>query len=74
MKEKVFNSKNQKIKNTANERGVTLVALGITIVILLIVAGISISMLTSDHGLINEATDAEIQTEIGKLQEQQTYL
>ena len=51
------------------EKGVTLLALGILIVILMIISGITISMLTSDHGIINEATDAQLQTEVSKLQE-----
>ena len=51
------------------DKGVTLLALGITIVVLLIIAGITISMLTSDHGIVDEATNAQMQTEVSKLQE-----
>ena len=38
-----------------NEKGITLVALVTTIIILLILAGITIGTLTSKKGLINEA-------------------
>ena len=37
-----------------NKKGITLVALVITIVILLIIAGVSISAITKDNGLITK--------------------
>ena len=43
-----------KLKFESN-RGITLIALVITIIILLILAGISISMLTGENGLIKNA-------------------
>lgn len=46
-------------KNT--EKGITLIALVVTIVVLLILAGVSISMLTGENGIINQATGAQIQ-------------
>ena len=39
------------------EKGVTLIALVVTIIVLIILAGISITTLTGDKGLINEATN-----------------
>ena len=37
------------------DKGITLVALIITIIVLLILAGVSISMVLTDNGLINKA-------------------
>ena len=52
-----------------NERGITLIALVVTIVVLLILAGVSISMLTGENGIISQAQKAKLQTEIGKEKE-----
>ena len=41
-------------------KGITLIALVVTIVVLLILAGVSISMLTGENGIINQATDSRI--------------
>ncbi len=49
-----------KIKNT---KGITLISLVITIIILLILAGVSIATLTGDNGLLNKAKNAKIATE-----------
>ena len=51
------------------ERGITLIALVVTIVVLLILAGVSISMLTGENGIINQATNAKEATEQAKVQE-----
>ena len=53
-----------KIKST---KGITLVALVVTIIILLILAGVSIATLTGDNGLLNRAKDAKIATEIASI-------
>ncbi len=45
-------------------RGITLIALVITIIILLILAGISIRMLSGDNSIINQAGNAKTQTDI----------
>lgn len=39
--------------------GITLIALVVTIVVLLILAGISISMLTGQNGILNRATESK---------------
>ena len=52
-----------------NERGITLIALVVTIVVLLILAGVSISMLTGENGIITQAQESKLQTEIGKEKE-----
>ncbi len=40
------------------QKGVTLVALVITIIVLLILAGVSIAMLTGDNGILTKATSS----------------
>lgn len=58
---------NKKIKQT---EGITLIALVITIIVLLILAGISIAMLTGDNGLLTKAKESEIKTDIATTKEQ----
>lgn len=41
------------------ERGITLVALVVTIVVLLILAGVSISMVLGQNGIVTKAQDAK---------------
>lgn len=50
--------------------GITLIALVISIIVLLILAGISISMLSGNNGILQRATDAKTETEKGKVYEQ----
>ena len=51
-----------KILNLKNKNGITLIALVITIIVLLILAGISIQMLSGDNGLLNRTTEARSKT------------
>ena len=44
------------------ENGITLVALVVTIVVLLILAGVSISLVLGQNGLINNAKEAKNKT------------
>ena len=46
----------------SNNGGITLIALVITIIVLLILAGISIAMLTGSNGILNKANEADVQT------------
>ena len=57
-----------KLKFESN-RGITLIALVITIIVLLILAGISISMLSGDNGILNRAVQAKDATRGGEVQE-----
>lgn len=50
--------------------GITLIALVITIIVLLILAGISISMLSGDNSILQKATDAKKITGISMVEEQ----
>ena len=47
--------------------GITLIALVITIIVLLILAGISISTLTGNNGILKQAQEAKMQTEKSSL-------
>ena len=52
--------KNSNLKTKVNDmKGITLVALVISIIVLLILAGVTIVTLTGDNGLINKASDAK---------------
>lgn len=56
-----------KIKNT---KGITLIALVITIIVLLILAGVTISTLTGDNGILSKAQSAKIKNEKASEKEQ----
>ena len=60
------------MKTKVNERqkGITLIALVITIIVLLILAGVSIAMLTGDNGILIQASDSKIETAVGTVKEQ----
>ena len=53
------------------ERGITLIALVITIIVLLILAGVSISMLTGENGILTQAQNAKNKTEEAARKEEQ---
>ncbi len=53
------------------EKGITLISLVVTIIVLLILAGISIMMLTGENSLINRAKEAKEKTEEATLREEQ---
>ena len=50
-----------------NQKGVTLIALVVTIIVLLILAGVSIAMLTGDNGLLTKAKEAQTAGKYGAL-------
>jgi len=56
-------------KTKEKTKGITLIALVITIIILLILAGISIANLTGENGILTKANDAKILTEIAEIKE-----
>ena len=55
--------------NLKENKGITLIALVITIIVLLILAGVSIAMLTGQNGILTQAQDASTQTEIAEAKE-----
>ena len=52
-----------------NNKGITLIALVITIIVLLILAGVSIAMLTGDNGILKQAGNARDNTVTGEVEE-----
>ena len=54
---------NNEIREIENRQGITLIALVITIVVLLILAGVSIAMLTGENGILTQASNAKKATE-----------
>lgn len=52
------------------EKGITLVALVITIIILIILAGISVNLVLGDNGIITIAKKAKENTELAKIEEE----
>ena len=51
-------------------KGITLIALVITIIVLLILAGVTISMLTGENGILKQATSAKDTTDKSEFEEQ----
>ena len=47
-----------------NQKGITLVALVITIIVLLILAGVTIASLSGDNGILNRGKEAKTKTNI----------
>lgn len=63
-------NKNSKEKDVVrNQNGITLLALSITIVILLILAGITVSVLIGENGIISNSKEAKEETEISNEKE-----
>ena len=58
-------SKNQ----ATNQNGITLIALVVTIVVLLILAGITIALVFGQNGVIKKAQESQEQTAIGEMRE-----
>ena len=52
-----------------SQKGITLIALVITIIVLLILAGVSIAMLTGQNGILTRATDAKEDTAVAEVVE-----
>ena len=55
--------------SSKEERGITLIALVVTMVVLLILAGITISLVFGSNGVIKKAQDSKEQTKIGEMRE-----
>ena len=61
--------KNRKKIKTKN-KGITLIALVITIIVLLILAGVTISALSGDNGILTNASKAKYATELSQYKEE----
>ena len=64
-----YNMRGAKEKMLKNKSGITLIALVVTIVVLLILAGVSISMLAGENGIIKRAQEAKEKSEIAEEKE-----
>ena len=53
------------MKNKENQKGITLIALVVTIIVLLILAGVSIAMLTGENGIMSKAATASWKSKLG---------
>ena len=53
-----------------NNKGITLVALVITIIVLLILAGVTIASLSGDNGILTRGAESKEATEIGEAKDQ----
>ena len=58
-----------KEKNSFKNSGITLIALVITVIVLLILAGVTVATLTGDNGLLGKAGNAKIETEKAEIRE-----
>ena len=67
--EDVIRKSESEISAENNNYGITLIALVITVIVLLILAGISISILSGDNAILSRAGEAKTKTEYGKAQE-----
>ena len=69
-KEKLKEQLNFNAQKLKNNKAITLIALVVTIVVLLILAGISISLVAGDNGLIKKARDARDETRYASIKEE----
>ena len=69
-KEKLKEQLNFNTQKLKNNKAITLIALVVTIVVLLILAGISISLVAGDNGLIKKARDARDETRYASIKEE----
>ena len=53
-----------------NQRGITLVALVVTIIVLLILAGVSLSLVMGNQGILNQATTAVETDKVARAKEE----
>jgi len=60
----------EKSRRSKKEKGITLIALVITIIVLLILAGVSIAMLTEDNGVIKNAKESKLATTFSTYKEE----
>ena len=52
------------------QKGITLIALVVTIVVLLILAGVTISLLLDENGIITKSKDARTETRISQIEDE----
>ena len=57
------------MNNRKKEQGITLIALAVTIIVMLILAGVTIAALTSENGIINQASKVKETNKVAKTEE-----
>ena len=58
------------MKVLRKEKGITLIALAVTIIVMLILAGVTIAVLTSENGIINQASKVKETNKVAKTEEE----
>ena len=53
------------------ENGITMITLAVTIIVLIILAGVSINMLVGDNGIITMAQKAKENMELAQIEEEE---
>ena len=71
-REKLKEQLNFNAQKLTSNKAITLIALVVTIVVLLILAGISISLVIGDNGLIQKSRDAKLETRAGTVEDEVT--
>lgn len=56
-------------QKTKSKQGITLIALVVTIVVLLILAGVTITVLFGENGMLKTAQNSSLQTKLAELEE-----
>ena len=65
-----WSEKSNKIDKEYDANGITLIALVVTIVVMLVLAGVSINLLTGDNGAITKAKQAKMKSEFATYNEE----
>ena len=63
-------NKEKNIIMQRNTKGITLIALVVTVIVLIILAGVSISLVLGENGIVNKAKKAKENTELAKVEEE----
>ena len=58
------------MNNRKKEKGITLIALAVTIIVMLILAGVTMAALTSENGIINQADKVKETNKVAKVEEE----
>ncbi len=53
-----------------NQKGITLIALVLTIIVLLILAGVTLSLIRDEEGILKRAENADVQAQIANIEEE----
>lgn len=62
------------MRKTKGKNGITLMALVITIIVLLILAGSTMAILIGDNGILTKATEASFRQEMSEVREKDRFI